>query len=617
MIAALTGAPYGGVSLGGFVQLLEGEILFSASDLRRFSQCAHLAELDRLVALGELPAPTRSNELAELLARHGIAHEVSYLDRLKTDDVSVVEVELDGRTLEGLREGHRTTLDAMRRGAEMIYQASFLDAPWRGQADFVRKVDVPSDLGPWSYEAVDTKLHAKPTDLDWLQLALYSQMIGHVQGRVPELMHVVVRDGSTATVSVDEHLERLTELQTKLVDFVRSAEAAAPEPNPGCDYCRWYERCTAEWEAADHLLLARVDARTRPKLAAAGVTTVAGLASLAPDAEVAGIASLTLKRLRSNARLLEHERRTGEPHLRLRYPREGKGLDALPASSDGDLYFDIEGFQFAEAGALEYLFGFHDPTHSRFHAFWAHSPEEERVAFEQAVDLMVAARAEHPGMHVFHYNTYEPGALRRLAARHNTRVTEVDALCSGVLVDLLTVARYAVTTSSLSWSLKSLEKFYRDGRDGTVTEAAGSMVTYDRWRSTQEPELLESLEAYNRLDCESLAELKVWLDDLARDRAEASTQLTELEEELLGEPDAVERLRLAVARLRAGADEAAVGRAIRRTLVELDFTEGHLTPEIVEIVRSAGTDPEDALVRGKKELGIPIARSVLATKGRR
>jgi hypothetical protein len=174
-----------------------------------------------------------------------------------------------------------------------------------------------------------------------------------------------------------------------------------------------------------------------------------------------------------------------------------------------------------------------------------------------------------------------------------------------------------VTTSSLSWSLKSLEKFYRDGREGTVTEAAGSMVTYDRWQSTQDPELLESLEAYNRLDCESLAELKVWLDDLARDRGQPPEQVTEIEEELLGEPDAVERLRQAVERLRLGADEAAAGRAIRRTLVELDFTEGTLPSDVIEIVRSAGIDPEAALVRGKKELGIPIARSVLASKGTR
>lgn len=144
-----------------------------------------LAELDRLVALGELQAPARSNELAELLARHGIARADSYLDSLNAAGMPVIEIELDSRTLEVLRERHPTTVVAMRRGAVMIYQASFLDMPWRGQADFVKEVDVASDLGSWSYEAVVTKLHARPTELDWLQPALYFQMIGHVQNRMP------------------------------------------------------------------------------------------------------------------------------------------------------------------------------------------------------------------------------------------------------------------------------------------------------------------------------------------------------------------------------------------------------------------------------------------------
>jgi hypothetical protein len=35
---------------------------------------------------------------------------------------------------------------------------------WGGVADFLMRIDTPSALGPWSYEALDTKLarHAKP-----------------------------------------------------------------------------------------------------------------------------------------------------------------------------------------------------------------------------------------------------------------------------------------------------------------------------------------------------------------------------------------------------------------------------------------------------------------------
>ena len=45
----------------------------------------------------------------------------------------------------------------MRAGVDVVYQAMFAD-DWLGHVDFLRKVDVPSALGPWSYEPLDTKL---------------------------------------------------------------------------------------------------------------------------------------------------------------------------------------------------------------------------------------------------------------------------------------------------------------------------------------------------------------------------------------------------------------------------------------------------------------------------
>jgi uncharacterized protein len=57
--------------------------------------------------------------------------------------------------------------------------------PWLGYADFLGRVDEPSNLGAWSYEPVDTKLSrtAKPDHV--IQLATYSKLIGNEQGRTP------------------------------------------------------------------------------------------------------------------------------------------------------------------------------------------------------------------------------------------------------------------------------------------------------------------------------------------------------------------------------------------------------------------------------------------------
>ena len=48
----------------------------------------------------------------------------------------------------------------MRDGAEVIYQGVFVDAPWRGIADFLIRVERPSRLGAWSYEACGREARA-------------------------------------------------------------------------------------------------------------------------------------------------------------------------------------------------------------------------------------------------------------------------------------------------------------------------------------------------------------------------------------------------------------------------------------------------------------------------
>ena len=62
----------------------------------------------------------------------------------------------EGRTIEDIaaldlarEEAELATLDAMRRGVEVIYQATFYDGSWIGLADFLLRTDRPSDLGEW------------------------------------------------------------------------------------------------------------------------------------------------------------------------------------------------------------------------------------------------------------------------------------------------------------------------------------------------------------------------------------------------------------------------------------------------------------------------------------
>jgi len=76
--------------------------------------------------------------------------ELAHVESLRAAGREVVEI-VSEPGLEGLRRGAER-LDAMRGGAEVIYQAVLFDGErWRGYADFLGRVDSPSELGDWSY----------------------------------------------------------------------------------------------------------------------------------------------------------------------------------------------------------------------------------------------------------------------------------------------------------------------------------------------------------------------------------------------------------------------------------------------------------------------------------
>jgi predicted RecB family nuclease len=506
------------------MQLRDKGLLLSASDLVAFLECEHLSTLDLRVARGiEAIEPTRTDS-TDLVARKGDEHERAFLDSLiaRRADVVVVPSVIDGDVSE--REALERTQAAMRAGAEVIYQAALAHGDWRGFADFLERVPVPSPaLGDYSYEVLDTKLarRAKPSYL--VQLCLYSDLITRVQGRVPEHMHIVLGSRERQTFRLDEFVAFYRRLRRRYETRLADGFAGTyPEPVDHCGLCRWSGHCSARWEADDHLsLIAGLGRAMTVRLTEVGITTCAQLALAQPGDRPARIGRPTFERLRQQARLQLHERSTGEQIYELLPPEERRGFARLPEPRPGDLFFDMESDPFYESEGLEYLFGVTrlEGGEPVFRSFWAHDRREEKLAFEAFIDFTIAALAEDPAMHVYHYAPYEPSALKRLMGRHGTREEEIDRLLSEkVLVDLYAVTAQALRTSKPGYSIKQVEEFYMDAREQEVTEGGDSIVRFEEWLDTGEQSLLDAIEAYNEVDCLSTVKLHRWLLDR---RAEA------------------------------------------------------------------------------------------------
>src|SRR6476659_2606130 len=166
------------------MQLIDGRPVYAATDFVGFLACEHRLALERAALAGLVEKPIRNDPEIELIARRGMAHERRYLEELRASGRNVVEIARDGTTAtvdEELRAAAAETEAAMRAGADVVYQATFFDGRWRGHADFLLRVERPSDLGSWSYEVADTKLARRVKTAALLQMSNYSEQLFRIQ----------------------------------------------------------------------------------------------------------------------------------------------------------------------------------------------------------------------------------------------------------------------------------------------------------------------------------------------------------------------------------------------------------------------------------------------------
>ena len=539
------------------MQIVDGNLVYSATDLVGFLECGHLTSLERAAVSGHLERPVREDPVLDRITQRGQLHEERFLESLEADGVEVVRLEPDPGSpfVQRLAGGRDLTLGAMRAGAEVIHQAVLFDGRRLGFADFLRRVPQPSELGDWSYEVWDTKLarHAKASAV--LQLCMYSELVGEIQGRAPAQMHLALGGVRRETVSfrfadyAAYHRLVAREFEATLNGTPDYPVTTAPEPVEHCAVCRWSGECSAWWRARDDLaLVANLSSRQRHALHGVGVTTRSTLAEPLetlrerPD----GVGREALERIHAQARIQVEGEQAGEViSERLDPPRDrdgclvpNHGLLMLPEPSEGDLFFDIEGDPFFgsdEVDGIEYLFGVIEPGRANesgvpaFHAFWSIeggtvTTGGERRAFEGFMDLVMERLAADPNLHIYHYAPYEPTAVKRLAGRHGTKEEEVDRLLRGeVFVDLHRAVRQGIRASVESYSIKRLEPLYGYAREVDLRDAGSSIVEFETWLELGEEEgreeLLKEIEEYNRDDCVSTMQLRDWLEG-QRDKLE-------------------------------------------------------------------------------------------------
>ncbi|MGZ4662248.1 MAG: TM0106 family RecB-like putative nuclease, partial [Arthrobacter sp.] len=533
------------------------DLVFSASDLVIAATCEYqlLRKLDEKLGRSS-KAVFDADEMLERTAKLGDVHEHKVLDKYLAQFgewdpaagrgvYNVAEAEdMDRATL---RAKHAESLEALRAGADVVFQAAFFDGRFHGRSDFLVK------QAGGAYAVYDTKLarHAKVTAL--LQLAAYGDQL--LQAGLAPDPEVTLILGATVPVAgggfdyvrsshkLAEILPVFRERRDRflgLTDAHRAQSDAVGWGSPGITMCGRCDYCREQVNATDDLLLvARMNSAQRKRLQEQGIFTVKQLA----EARLPG-ANASLLNLQEQARM---QSGAGPSDGSVSYVKDGEEhrisyrvmpenvLGELPPPSAGDIFFDFEGdplWQESSTGVwgLEYLFGVIEaPTEPGmqpvFKPFWAHNRSAEKQAFLDFLAYVEDRRQHHPDMHVYHYAPYEKTALRKLSVMHVAGEDTVDGwLREGLLVDLYQTVRNSIRISENSYSIKKLEPLYMGSnlRSGDVKDAGASVVAYadycearDAGLPQEAAAILSGISDYNQYDCLSTLELRNWLQRLA------------------------------------------------------------------------------------------------------
>jgi uncharacterized protein len=518
-----------------------GNTILSASDLANHLACAHLTQLNRRAFIGEIDKPGYQDPVLEILRQRGQEHEARYVKHLRDLGKSVMDLTPKDKSS---KPTLADTLDAMKRGYDIIVQARLENEKWGGYSDILIKREGKSKLGAYYYEVQDAKLSQETRAGAILQLCLYTEILSGLQDRASELMYII-KPGDNATngnefkedkYRFDDYQSYYKVVKDRLITSFQNQDSTYPNPVDHCSICSWWQECYKARKADDHLSLVAGMRNTQIK-----ELNVQEINTLKTFAE----ATILKKPKRGNLDSLEKRKKQAEiqykrrlekgedytkvpifellPVIQPKEDEEAVGLARLPKPSQGDIYFDFEGDAFYQDGSLEYLFGYvykNEAGEYVYDKIWAHNRVEEKASYLKFIEFLKSRWSNFPGMCIYHFAPYEPVALKRLMRVHGAEEEFVDKLLRGLrFVDLHSILKETLIASVEKYSLKDLEKLAGYIREIDLREASAARRQVEHALQLGEPTLItteeiQKVEKYNEDDCRATLALHDWIEKI-------------------------------------------------------------------------------------------------------
>ena len=408
-----------------------------------YSQCSRKAFL--LLCTDEPGIP---HEYMRILEQQKRRNQINYMHALEQPS---------------LEEKSHPVTDLNNEG-DLVTKATLKTEALEAYCDVLTQVESSSSSGGSTYEptiVVGTHSLSKEQELE---LAFTGFVLGQMQGKLPVAGHIVKMGGQSEELKLEPYYKVLK----SFLDPLRAWLGAAPTDPPPivlnkhCPSCQFRALCREKAEKEDDLsLLDRVTPKVMRRYHKKGIFTVTQLSYL-------------YKPRRSR----KQSKKTTTPHkleLQALAGRTNKiYIQELPVLSRHsiELFLDIEGIPDQHR---YYLFGLlvYDNNDCSYYPFWGDTAQDEERIWHQFLEKV----NEYPEAPIYHYGTYEPGAIEKLATRYQTDCGHIKQNMINVLAFIYGKVYFPVRSNSL----KDIGRFI--GASWTSPDASGlqTLVWRHRW----------------------------------------------------------------------------------------------------------------------------------------
>jgi predicted RecB family nuclease len=372
--------------------------------------------------------------------------------------------------------------------ADVLAQVSLRADDLQAMADALVSLEGPVGKGLSLYEPYLAIGCHSITKADKIRLAFIGHVLGIGHRHSPQTGVIINAAGDTQRI----RLTKLIAYLEPVIDTLKAwkdAPATAPPPillNDHCPICPFKKKCLEQAEKDDSLtLLDRMTPKVMRKYHKKGIFTIAQLSYLYKPRRQRK--TRKGRPVGFNLELQALALRTGKIYLH--------HSPDIPQQST-ELFLDMEG---VPDQSSTYLIGLVIQCEGKVdsHSLWADSPCDELRIFQAF--LVIANR--YPSAPIYHYGSYEPKALVRMAKGTGVNV---DAIVSR-LVNVNKFIYGKVYFPTRSNTLKDLGRVL--GATWTDPDASGlqSIIWRTQWQASRDAKLKEQLLRYNIEDCNALA----------------------------------------------------------------------------------------------------------------